>query len=96
VRICAVVEREQVVELEQRPEEREGLDDIKFGRELETLTTHESSLNRREATLEAGQKDLKDARLTVTTHELAANIKGTDLDTRAVGLAEREKLLAER
>jgi hypothetical protein len=54
VRICAVVEQEQVVELEQRPEEREGLDDIKFGRELETLTTHESSLDRREATLEAG------------------------------------------
>jgi hypothetical protein len=49
-----VAEREQVVELEQILQEREGLDDIKFGCELEALATRESSLDNREATLEAG------------------------------------------
>jgi hypothetical protein len=41
VRIRAVVESEQVVlELEQRLQEREGLNDIKLGHKLETLATH--------------------------------------------------------
>jgi hypothetical protein len=83
-------------ELEQRLQEREGLDDIKLGRELEALATHESNLDDREAILEAEQKALEDARLTVMAQELAADIREPDLDTRVAELANREKWLVER
>jgi hypothetical protein len=89
VRIRATTERERAVELEQRLQEREGLDDIKLGRELEAFAT-------REATLEAEQKALEDARLTVIAKELATDVKEADLDTRVVKLANREKRLVER
>jgi hypothetical protein len=89
VRIRATTERERAVELEQRLQEREGLDDIKLGRELEAFAT-------REATLEAEQKALEDARLTVTARELAADVRETDLNTRAAELVNREKRPAER
>jgi hypothetical protein len=53
VGVHAVVEQERAVEeLEQKLQEREGLDDIKLDCELEALATCESSLNSREATLE--------------------------------------------
>jgi hypothetical protein len=96
VRICAVVERERAVELEQRLQEREGLDDIKLDRELEALATCESSLDSRGGTLEAERKGLEDARLTVTAREFAADVRETDLNTKAAELADREKCLVER
>jgi hypothetical protein len=83
-------------ELEQRLQEREGLDDIKLGRDLEALATHESNLDDREAILEAEQKALEDDRLTVMAQELAADIREPDLDTRVAELANREKWLVER
>jgi predicted kinase len=43
-----------------------------------------------------GQKALEDTRLTVMSRELATNVTEIDLDTSAVELVEREKLLAER
>jgi hypothetical protein len=95
--IHAVVEREQVVEeLEQRLQDREGLDIIKLGHELEALATRESSLDSREATLEVGQKTLEVARLMVIACEFATDVREIDLDTMAVELVEREKQLAER
>jgi hypothetical protein len=56
---------------------------------FEALTTHESSLDSREATLKAGQKDLEDARPTVVVYELATDVRETDLDTRVVELVKR-------
>jgi hypothetical protein len=95
--IHVVVEREQAVEeLEQRLQEREGLDDIELGCELEAIITCESNLNSHEATLEMEQKALEDSRLTVVSRGVAADVRETDLDTRAVELVEREKRLAER
>jgi hypothetical protein len=97
VHIRTVVERERVVEeLEQRLLEREGLDNIKLGRELEALATRESNLDDREATPKAEQKALEDARLTVMARELAADVREADRDTRAAELADKEKRLAER
>jgi hypothetical protein len=75
--------------LEQRLQEREGLVDIKLGRELEALAIHESNLDSHEATLEVEEKVLEDAHLMVTTCELAA-------DVREAELAKWEKRLAER
>jgi hypothetical protein len=92
-----VVERERAVEeLEQRLLEREGLDSIKLGRELEALATRESNLDDREATPKAEQKALEDARLTVMARELAADVREADRDTRAAELADKEKRLAEK
>jgi hypothetical protein len=60
-------ERERAVqEMEQKVQEREGLDNIKLDRELEALTTHESCLDSREAIHEAERKALEDARLEVS------------------------------
>jgi hypothetical protein len=52
-RACQVNQREQEVEkLEGLLQEWEELDDITLRRELEVLSTHETSLGRREADLE--------------------------------------------
>jgi hypothetical protein len=72
------------------------LDDIELGCELEAIITCESNLNSHEATLEMEQKALEDSRLTVVSRGVAADVRETDLDTRAVELVEREKRLAER
>jgi threonyl-tRNA synthetase len=69
--IHVLAKREQAVEeLEQRLQEREGLDDIKLGRELEAFTTRASSLDNCEATLEVGQKSLEDTDLRVMVMSL--------------------------
>jgi hypothetical protein len=60
------------------------------------LATHEANLDSREITLEVKQKALQDARLTVTAHELAADVREVNLDTRAAKLLEREKRLSRR
>jgi hypothetical protein len=82
--------------LEQRLQEREGLVDIKLGRELEALAIHESNLDSREATLEAEEKVLEDAHLMVTACELAADVREANLNNREAELAKWEKRLAER
>jgi hypothetical protein len=99
VHIRTVVERERAVEeLEQRLLEREGLDNIKLGRELEALATRESNLDdaRPLPRQSREQKALEDARLTVMARELAADVREADRDTRAAELADKEKRLAER
>jgi hypothetical protein len=97
VHIRAVAKWVQVVEeLEQRLQEREGLDDIKLGREFEALATRDSSLDSHEATLEVGQKALEDACHTITAHELAADIRETNLDFRVAELVKKENRLAEK
>jgi hypothetical protein len=56
-----VNQREKEVEkLEGLLQEREELDDITLRRELEVLSTRETSLNRHEADLEREQKALED------------------------------------
>jgi hypothetical protein len=97
VGVRAVVEQERAVEeLEQKLQEREGLDDIKFDHELEALATCESSLDSHEATLEAEWKALEDAHLNVTARELVIDVRERNLNTKAVELMDREKWLAER
>jgi hypothetical protein len=65
-----------VDELEQMLQEREALDDLRMECELAGLATHESSLESREATLTAEQKDFRDARASILVRELAAITPG--------------------
>jgi hypothetical protein len=51
-----------VEKLEGLQQEREELDDITLQRELEVLSTRETSLNRHEANFKWEQKALEDAR----------------------------------
>jgi hypothetical protein len=96
-RVCVVEEQERAVdELEQKLQEREVLDDLRLERELAGLATHESSLESREATLVAKQKDFEDSCASVLARELAADIKESALDTRAAEVADREKWLVEQ
>jgi hypothetical protein len=83
-------------ELEQKLQEREALDDLRLDCELAGLTTHESSMENREAALVAEQKDFEDVYASVLAHELATNLKENALDTRAVEVADRESQLAEQ
>jgi hypothetical protein len=70
-----------VEEVEQRLQEREGLDDIKLGHKLEALAIRESSL------------DSCLSSLMVMTRELAVDGRETNLNTRATEMAKREKRL---
>jgi hypothetical protein len=86
-------EREgQLQEWEGQLQEREELDDITLRRELEVLSTCETSLNHREADLEREQKALEDARAQILAHELDAN----SLRDQEARLAALEWQLAER
>jgi hypothetical protein len=97
MRICTVDERDRVVEeLEQKDQERKGLDGINLERDLKALATSGSSIDSCEANLEIEWKALEDACLEVTAHELASNIKERNLNNRVVELAEREKRLVKR
>jgi hypothetical protein len=73
-----------VDELEHKLQEWEALDDLRLEHELTGLATEESSLERREAAL------------SVLAHELAADTREWALETRAVEVADRERLLAEQ
>jgi hypothetical protein len=96
-RIHAVEEREQAVdELEQKLLEREALDDLRLERELAVLATNESSMESREATLVAEEKDFEDACASVLAHEFAVDISESALDIRAAEVVDREKWLAEQ
>jgi hypothetical protein len=64
-----------VDELEHKLQEWETLNDLKLERELAVLAMHESRLESCEAALTAEQKDFEDARASVLTCELAANIR---------------------
>jgi hypothetical protein len=83
-------------ELEEKLQEREGLDDLKLDRELESLASHESDLTSHEASLEVKQKNLEDAHLKVLSRELAVEVHEADLRTQAVELTDRERQLAKR
>jgi hypothetical protein len=78
-------------ELEERLLEREQLDSLNLGRELESLKARERTHNGHESTHEAERKALVDARVTVMARELAVDVRKGNLDTRAVVLADREK-----
>jgi hypothetical protein len=69
----------EVEELEGLLQEREGLDDITLRHELKALSTHETSLGRREADLEREQKALEDARAQILACELDADAQETRL-----------------
>jgi hypothetical protein len=85
-----------VIELEQKLQEQEALDDLRLERELAGLAMQESSLESHEAALAANQKDFEDPRASVLAHELTADIRESALDTRAAEVADREKRLAEQ
>jgi hypothetical protein len=75
VRMHAVGEQERAAEeLEERLLDREQLNSLDLGWELEGLEA-------RERTLEVERKALEDARLTVMAHELTADVRESNLDT---------------
>jgi hypothetical protein len=59
----------EVEKLEGLLQEREELDDITLRRELEVLSTRETSLDNRKDNLEREQKALEDARSQILAHE---------------------------
>jgi hypothetical protein len=74
--MCTFGERERVVEeFEDRLLEREQLDSLNLGRELESLEAHERTLHDGDSTLEVEHKALVDAPLTIMAHELAADVR---------------------
>jgi hypothetical protein len=75
VRMHTVGEQERAAEeLEERLLDREQLNSLDLGWELEGLEA-------RERTLEVERKALEDARLTVMAHELTADVRESNLDT---------------
>jgi hypothetical protein len=92
-----VNQREQEVEkLEGLLQEREELNDITLRRELEVLSTRETSLDRHEANLEREQKALEDVRAQILARELDADTRDTVLRDQEAQLATRERQLVER
>jgi hypothetical protein len=79
----------EVEELERQLLEREELDDIMLRRELEALSTHESSPDRRQAELDREREGLEDARVQILAREL-------DADAREAGLRDQEAKLVAR
>jgi hypothetical protein len=95
--VRTVEEHERAVdELEQKLQEREALDDLKLERELTSLATRELSLESHEAALATEQRDFEDTRASVLAHELAANTREGALETRAMKVADKERLLVEQ
>jgi hypothetical protein len=76
-------------------QEREELNDITLRHELEALSTHETSLDRREGNLEREQKALEDARTQILARELDADAWDTELRDQEARLAAREWQLVE-
>jgi hypothetical protein len=94
---CAIDQWEHVAEdLEEKLQEREGLDDLKLDRELESLASHEFDLVSCQASLEVEWRNLEDAYLKVLSRELAAEVHEANLRTQAVELVNMERPLAER
>jgi uncharacterized protein (DUF3084 family) len=91
-----VNQREQEVEkLEGLLQEREELDDITIRRELEVLSTRETSLDRREVDLKREQKALEDVRAQILARELDADARDTGLREQEAQLAARERQMQE-
>jgi hypothetical protein len=77
---CQVNQRKQEAEkLEGLLQEQEELDDITLRRELEALSTRETSLDHQEADLEREQKALEDVRAQVLARELNTDAWDTGL-----------------
>jgi uncharacterized protein (DUF3084 family) len=85
-----------VEKLEGLLQEREELGDITLRWELEALSTHETSLDHREAELEQEQKALEDVRAQVLARELDADARDTGLRDQEAQLVAREWQLVER
>jgi hypothetical protein len=86
----------EVEELERQLLEREELDDITLRRELEALSTHESSLDRRQAKLDREHEGPEDARVQILARELDADAQEAGLRDQEARLVARERQLAER
>jgi hypothetical protein len=86
----------EVEELEGLLQEWEELDDITLRRELEALSTRDTSLDRLEVDLEWERKALEDVRDQILAHELDADARETELRDQEARLAAREWQLAER
>jgi hypothetical protein len=84
----------EVEKLEGLLQEREELDDITLQRELKVLSTHGTSLDRRETVLEQEQNALEDAQILV--RELDTDARDTELRDQEARLAARERQLVER
>jgi hypothetical protein len=97
VRACQVNQWEREMEkLEGLLQERKELDDIILRRELKAPSTHETSLDHREANLEREQKALEDARAQILARELDADARDTGLRDQEARLAVQDRQLAER
>jgi hypothetical protein len=72
------------------------LDDITLRRELEALSTYETSLDRREANLEREQKALVGVCAQILDRELDADAWDTRLRDQEAQLVARERQLVER
>jgi hypothetical protein len=68
-----------VEELEGLLQEQEGLDDITLHHELEALSTHETTLERREAYLDREWKALEDAHAQILVRKLDTNSREASL-----------------
>jgi hypothetical protein len=86
----------EVEELEKQLLEREELYDITLRRELEALSTHESSLDRRQAELDREREGLEDARVQILARGLDAEAQEAGLRDQEARLVAREWQLAER
>jgi hypothetical protein len=84
-----------VEELERQLLEREELDDITLRRELEALSTHESSLDHRQAELDREREGLEDARVQILAHEFDADAREASLRDQEDRLAARERQMQE-
>jgi DNA repair exonuclease SbcCD ATPase subunit len=85
----------QLQEREGQLLEREELDDITLRRELEVLSTRETSLEHHEADLDRKRKALEDARAQILAHELDADSRETDLRNQEARLATRVQQVQE-
>jgi hypothetical protein len=97
VRACQVNQQEREVEkLKGLLQDREELDDITLRRELEALSTRETSLDRRETDLEREKKALDDAHAKILARELDVDARHTGLRDQEARLVPRERQLVER
>jgi uncharacterized protein (DUF3084 family) len=84
-----------VADRELKLQEREEQYDLRLDHELKALTTRESDLSSREATLAMERKDLEETRIKILARELAADIRDMHLNSREEELVDREKRLVE-
>jgi hypothetical protein len=83
-------------EQEGQLQEQEELDDITLRHELEVQSTHETSLDHREADLERERKALEDVCAQILAHELNTDSRETGLRDQEARLVARERQLVER